>query len=297
MPKFYQFAAVAAAVSVLGLLGCARGKSVPPIVVGSQSGTAQTVVGEIVAQHLEHRLARKIERRPGLGNEQISYQALQAGEISLFPAFTGSLVSVILQEQPSADPGVVWERSHTELSRTAQLELLNPLGYENPPAMAVRAADAREAKATTLSQAAEAKTRWKIAVSYEFQQRIDGIPAISSYRLPMAQSIRAMEADKLFPALDHGDVSMIAADSTDGRLTSPAYTILADDKHAFPPYQACLLVRMQALSAEPRLRAALTELSGKFTTEGVREMSAEVALRHRQASEVAAEFLKQAGLK
>ena len=113
----------------------------------------------------------------------------------------------------------------------------------------------------------------------------------------MSQAIRGLEAQRLFPALEHGDVTMIAADSTDGRLTSPAYSILADDKHTFPPYQACLLVRMQALSDEPRLRAALTELSGKFTIEGVRKMSAEVALQHREAPQVAAEFLAQAGLK
>jgi len=54
---------------------------------------------------------------------------------------------------------------------------------------------------------------------------------------------------------------MIAADSTDGRLTLPDYRVLADDKHAFAPYQACLLVRQDILSAEPQLRAYLGELS------------------------------------
>ncbi len=274
---------------------CCCGKLPRPILVGSQNSTAQIVVGEIVAQHLEHRLARKIQRRLGTGTEPIVYQALQAGEVSLYPTFSGSIETVILQEQPSSDPGTVWTRVSMQLSRTAQLELLNPLGYENPPAMTVRTADAQEAK--TLSQAAEGTTRWKIGVSYEFQQRIDGIPAISSYKLPMAQAIQGMEAQQLFPALEQGNLSMIAADSTDGRLASPGYTVLADDKHAFAPYQACLLVRQDALSAEPKLRDYLGELSGKFTTEGVRKMSAEVELKHRQPADVAAEFLARAGLK
>ena len=276
---------------------CCCGKTPRPILVGSQNSTAQIVVGEIVAQHLEHRLARQIQRRLGTGTEPIVYQALEAGEISLYPTFSGSIETEILQEQPSSDPGTVWTRVSMQLSRTAQLELLNPLGYENPPAMTVRTADALEAKAATLSQAAEGETRWKIGVSYEFQQRIDGIPAISNYKLPMAQAIRGMEAQQLFPALQQGNLSMIAADSTDGRLTSPGYTILADDKHAFAPYQACLLVRQDALSAEPQLRAYLAELSGKFTTEGVRKMSAEVDLNHRRPADVAAEFLARAGLK
>ena len=42
----------------------------------------------LAASQLEHRLARKIERRLGLGNEEIAYQALLAGDISLYPAFT-----------------------------------------------------------------------------------------------------------------------------------------------------------------------------------------------------------------
>ena len=291
--KFYQFAVVAVAAA---LSGCG-GKATKPIVIGSQNSPAQIVVGEIVAQHLEHRLARKIQRSLGSGNELIVYQSLLAGEITLYPTFTGSVATVILREQPSADPGTVWTRSQTEMSRTAQMELFNPLGYDNPPVMVVKSADAQAAHATTLSQAAEGKTRWKIGVNYDFQQRVDGMPALSTYKLPMAQAIRGFEARQLFPALDKGDLSMIATDSTDGHLTSPDYTVLADDKHAFPPYQACLLVRQEALSAEPRLHAALAELSGKFTTEGVRKMSAEVELRHRQPADVAAEFLAQAGLK
>jgi osmoprotectant transport system substrate-binding protein len=255
------------------------------------------LVGEIVAQHLEHRLTRKVERRLGTGGEAIVYQSLLDGEISLYPTYPGSLETVVLREQPSADPGVVWERARGQISRLAQLELFNPLGYENPPAMVVRSVDAEQAKATTLSQAAAGKVRWKIGMSYELQQRMDTIPAISSYKLPMTQSIRSMNAPELFPALQKGDLTMIAADTTDGRIASPDYQVLADDKHAFPPYQACLLVRQDVLSTEPKLRSALAELSGKFTTAGVRKMSAEVELSHREPAAIAADFLAQVGLK
>ncbi|HEY1760252.1 MAG TPA: glycine betaine ABC transporter substrate-binding protein [Bryobacteraceae bacterium] len=293
MLKFYQLAVVAAAVA---LAGCG-GKTIKPIVVGSQNGTAQTVVGEIVAQHLEHRMARKIGRTLGAANELGVYQLLLAGEITLYPTFTGNIETLIIREPPSSDPSVVWTRSQTEMSRTAHLDLFNPLGYENPPAMVIRTADAEAGNAATLGQAAEGKTQWKIGVSYEFQQRSDALQALSSYKLPMSQAIRGMEARQLFPSLDKGDLTMIAADSTDGHLTLPNYRLLADDRHAFTPNQACLLVRQDTLAAEPAMRAYLAELSGKFTTEAVRKMSAEVELDHRQPAEVAAAFLAQAGLK
>ncbi len=263
--------------------------------MGSQNVTGQIIVGEIVAQHLEHRLGRKVERRLGIGSEPVVYQELQARGISLYPDYTGLIETEILKEQPSSDPSVVWARAHQELSRIAKLELLDPLGYEDPPAAVVRTGDAGEI--STLSEAAAGAIKWKIGVSYEFQQRLDSVPAINSYKLPMAQVIRSMETAELFPALQRGDVTMIVTDTTDGRLTTPGYRKLADDRHAFPPYQACLLVRQDVLAATPQLSEYLKELSGKFTTESVSKMSAEVDLQHRKPAEVASEFLAQAGLK
>ena len=293
LPKSYRYA-VAAAVAIF-VCGCAK----PPnrIVVGSQNGTAQIIVGEIVAQHLEHRMARKIPRMLGAGTEQLVYQSMLEGEVSLYPSFTGSIETVILKIQPSSDPAIVWERAHSEMDRIGKMELFNPLGYENAPAMVVRTADVADANVGTLSQAATGTARWKIALSYEFQQRVDSIPAITSYKLPLAQAMRGMEAQNLFPALDRGDVNMIAADSTDSHLSSPDYRVLVDDKHSFPPYQACLLVRQDALKVEPQLRTYLTELTGKFTTEAVRKMSALVDHDHRTPADVATGFLEQSGLR
>ena len=255
------------------------------------------VLGEIIAQHLEHRLGRKIERRLGIGDEATVYQELLARSVSIYPAFTSVIETEILKETPASDPAVVWERSRGEMARLSKLELFNPLGYDNPPTMVVLAETAEKAKVSTLSQAAAGTTQWKIGVSYEFQQRSDTVPALTSYKLPLAQIFRGMESSELFPALDHGEVNMIAANNIDGQLTSPNYRILADDRHAFAPYQTCLLVPQDVLAAEPRLRAVLNELSGKFTTETMRKLSAAVDLNHRETAGVAAEFLMQSGLK
>ena len=153
-------------------------KAPVPIVVGSQNITGQIVTGEIVAQHLEHRLGRKIQRRVGLGSEAIVYQEIQSRQISVYPAFTGSLEADILkdEEPPSYDASaaqdrraeILWARTHQELSRIAKLELLDPLGYDNPPALVVNAADAQKANASTLGQAAAGSFKWKIGVDYDF---------------------------------------------------------------------------------------------------------------------------------
>jgi osmoprotectant transport system substrate-binding protein len=290
-------ARLCAAFSPFLLLAASCGKSKPPIVVGSSNGTEQSIIGEIVAQHLEHGLQRKIVRRLGLGGELITFQALSTGEITLYPEYTGTIEIGILKEPPSMDRDIILARTRQEMLRTAQLDLLDPLGYDSPPVMVVRTSDAEQAKIKTLSNAGAGSDRWKLGVSYEFQQRGDALPAINTYKLPLARGAQGLEASRLFPSLQSGDLSMIAVNATDGNLASPEFRVLTDDMHAFPPYQACLLVRHTAVVNEPQLGPVLAQLAGKFTGDAVRKMDAEVDLNHRRPADVAADFLASVGLK
>lgn len=285
---------VLAILLLLLLAGC--GKSKKPVIVGSMTGTEQSIVGEIVARHLEHRLQRKVQRRLGMGGELLAYQALESGEISLYPDYTGSVDAVLLKEIPSSDPTILLDRTRSEMARVARIEVLDPLGYENPTSVVVRAADADEAKIHSLSQAAGGTTRWKVGVGFDFQQPGGDMPALASYKLPLAQSVRGVEPSQLFPMLMSGDLSMIAVAATESRLTSPDFRVLEDDKRVFTLKQACLLVRQDSLAGDPQIRAALNQLAGKFTLDSVRKMDAEVDLKHRAPADVAAEFLAAAGL-
>jgi osmoprotectant transport system substrate-binding protein len=161
----------------------------------------------------------------------------------------------------------------------------------------VRGEDARKYKLRTLSDAAQVKEGWRLGVGYEFEQRLDGSPALAGYGLPLAAPTRTMNLGLLYKALEQGQVTMVAANATDGPLASHDWTVLEDDKRVFGSYQACIVVRQDILTGEPALGPALKELSGKFTNEIMRKLNAAVDVDHRQVGEVASEFLKQAGLK
>jgi len=163
--------------------------------------------------------------------------------------------------------------------------------------MVIRGEDARKYKVATLSEAAQATPGWKLGIGYEFQQRIDGIPALNTYHLPMTAPPRSMDMGLVYKALEQGQVTMIAANATDGPLASHDWVVLRDDKHAFGSYQACILARQDAFAAEPRLKPALLELSGKLTSETMRKLNAAVDVDHKRPAAVAAGFLAGAGLK
>lgn len=268
------------------------GNSKKPIVVGSKNETEQMLLGEIVAQHLEHRLGRPVERRTGLGDTAVLYQALLSGVVGVYPEYTGQIESDILKEQANFDPQIVLTRVRGQMDMM-QIEVLDPLGFNNPSAMVVGAQGAKGI--ASLSDAAKADKRWKLGIPYEFQSRSDGLQALAAYRLPMA-SPRVLDPKQLFPALAKGDVDMIATRATDGHLT-PDLKVLADDRKVFPPYEACLLVRKDLIAAEPGLRAALAELSGKIHADVIQKLNSEVDAHGRTPAAVASDFLSQAGLK
>lgn len=259
--------------------------------------TEQMLLAEIVAQHLEHRLERTVDRRPNLGQTVNAYQALQSGQVNLYPEYSGSIVTEILKEQPSSDASLIFQRARGEMKRTALLDLLDPLGMDNPFVAVIRADDPRAGKVSTLSEAAAVSDGWALGVTAEFQQLSDGMPALTQYKLPMKAAPRSIDAGALFKALEKGTVTMIVVRATDGNLTQAAWKTLRDDRNLFVPKQAALLVQDSLLVALPAARPALQELSGKFSVDKMRKLNAQVDLEHLQPKDVAAAFLMESGLR
>jgi glycine betaine/choline ABC-type transport system substrate-binding protein len=275
------------------LLTAGCGKSKKPIVVGSKSTTAQVVLAEIVAQHLEHRLERKILRTFSIGNTPLAYQSLMSGEIGLYPEETGTVQAEILKESPSSDAASTFERVRGEMRRIAQLVVLDPLGADNAWAVIIK-----NKKIETLSDAALATTGWKPGITRDFSERADGLAAFNQYHLPMGAPPRVSDPSSLYTALDAGEVTMVVGNSTDGPLARhDDWKELRDDKKVFRFYQICLMVRKDLLDDNPKLQPALAELSGRFTNDALRKLDAKVDVDHKKPAEVAAEFLSQLGLK
>jgi glycine betaine/choline ABC-type transport system substrate-binding protein len=183
------------------------------------------------------------------------------------------------------------------MKRTAQLELLDPLGIDNPFVVVIRADDPRAGDASTLSEAAAVKDGWTLGVTAEFQQLSDGMPALTQYKLPMKAAPRSMDSRDLFKALEQGTVTMIVVRTTDGMLTQATWKTLRDDRNLFVPKQAALLVQDSLLAALPAARTALQGLSGKFSVEKMRKLNAQVDVDHLQPKDVAAAFLMESGLR
>ena len=277
-----------------GIIGCTREHS---ITVGSKNFTEQVVLGEIVAQHLEYRLGRRVDRQLNLGGTMLAHQALVRGEIDLYPEYTGTALTAILKLPPTRDPAAAIALVRGEYQARLGLEWMDPLGFNNTFAMVIRGEDARKNKIATLSDAARYSPGWTLGVGYEFQQRPDGLAGLlKTYHLPIHGSPKTMDLGLLYKALEQGQVSMVAGNATDGQLSVLDAVVLQDDQHYFPPYDCSVVVRAEILKDNPPLRQALVELAGRFTDLTMRKLNHQVDGEHRPVREVAEQFLREAGL-
>jgi glycine betaine/choline ABC-type transport system substrate-binding protein len=282
------------AVAFLALVaaGCNRE---PRLRVGSKNFSEQLVLGEIVAQHLENRLHGHVSRRLDLGGTLLAQQAIVAGDIDVYPEYTGTALTAVLKEKPLKDPSQVLAAVR-EGYRQWHLEWLDPLGFENTFAMAVRREDAQARHIATLSEAAQSGS-WRLGAGYEFARREDGLPGLLMvYGLRLSGAVKTMDLGLLYQALTKGQADMVAGNSTDGMLSVLPITVLRDDRRYFPPYDCALVVREAAERQFPGLRAALSELSGRIDSNTMRRLNYELDGKHRPAREIARDFLRSVGL-
>lgn len=267
------------------------------IVVGSKNFTEQLILGEIIAQHIEARLDMPVERKLDLGGTLLAHQALLAGDIDMYPEYTGTAFTNVMKRSGVTDPAVVLEQVRAEYSSGFHLDWLDPLGFDDSFAMSVRGEDARARHLETLSDAAADPKGFVLGAGYEFLTRPDAYGALNrAYSIKWNAPPVSMDLGLLYQALEHKQVSMAAGNSTDGLLNKLDVTVLKDDKHVFPPYQACIVARQATLEAYPNLRAILSELSGKISDTEMRNMNYAVDAEHRPARDVAKEFLQKAHL-
>jgi osmoprotectant transport system substrate-binding protein len=262
------------------------------IVIGSKNFTEQAVLGELLAQYLEAR-GFPVERRLYLAGTYVCHQAMLAGRVDMYVEYTGTALTSVLKQKPSGDHVDVYERVRKGYAEQFGVVVTEPLGFDNSFAMIVRSQDAKQFGLRSISDFAQHAPRRRLGVGYEFVERPDGLNGlVRTYDLKLSEAPRVMDLGLIYRALTSDQVDMIAGANTDGLIGALHLTVLEDDRHYFPPYEAVPLVRQGTLDRYPGLRAALASLAGKITEADMRQMNYAVDAEHRDSAEVVRGFLR-----
>jgi osmoprotectant transport system substrate-binding protein len=277
----------------------------PGIVIGSKFFTEQVILAELLAQHIEARTGIPVERKTNLGGTLLVHKALLAGEIDLYVEYTGTALTAVLNEPPDRSSAVAgnnlsnpsYERVKQLYAQRFNLEVTEPLGFENTFAMVIRGQDAKDLHLRTISDIVQYAPRWRLGVGYEFLERPDGFRGWTDfYNLHFEQTPRVMDLGLIYRALVDRQVDVVAGNSTDGLIDALNLIALEDDRHYFPRYDAVPIVRKPTLDRFPQLRGVLRELGGKISESDIRKMNYAVDVLHRDPLAVVREFRTSKGL-
>tara|TARA_R110002110_G_scaffold205066_7_gene417291 strand:+ start:449087 stop:450568 length:1482 start_codon:yes stop_codon:yes gene_type:complete len=255
-----------------------------PVRIGSKAFAESHILAELAAQLLESR-GVAVERKLGLGGTLIAFEALQAGEVDLYPEYSGTVAQAILRQ-----PGLNATQLRQALA-ARQLQWAVQLGFSNSYAMAMSDDKATSLSIDRVSDLAK-HPQLKFAFSLEFLKREDGWPALQAhYQLP--QRPRGIEHALAYRAIANGQLDVTDAYTTDGEIEGYKLRLLADDRQFFPNYSAGFLARSNLSAAVVGQLQALSNLIDEATMRG---LNRQLALPGMTPPEVASQFLLEKGL-
>jgi osmoprotectant transport system permease protein len=230
--------------------------SANPVVIGSKKFTESYVLGEIARRALSDA-GVATEHRQGMGGTIILWQALQGGQIDVYPEYTGTIAQEILKNGQQLS----FHEIRDALGKFG-VGMTEPLGFDNTYALVMRRSEAQRLGIRTISDLRK-HPELKIGFTHEFLDRQDGWrPLRERYRLPQ-QSVIGIDHALGYVALANGSIDMKDAYSTDAKIEENDLVVLEDDLRFFPKYEAVFLFRSSmspgAISALRRLEGTLDE--------------------------------------
>ncbi len=145
---------------------------------------------------------------------------------------------------------------------------LGDLGFENAYALAMRRAQAERLGVETIADLSEHASDMTLGSDYEFVGRPEWQRIQAVYGLNFADQV-TYDPTFMYEACAKGEVDVIPAFTTDGRIEAYDLKVLGDPENAIPPYDAIVLLSASA-AGQPGVKDALQPLLGAISDKTMR---------------------------
>jgi len=277
-----------------------------PVRVGSKIDTEGKLLGNIIVLALEAN-GIKTENKVSLGNTKIVRTALVAGEIDIYPEYTGNGAFMLGAEKSPA-----WKdlRAGYELAKKMDFEKnkivwLEPANANNTWAIAVRKdlATANQLRSMDdLGRYIAKGGTFKLAASAEFMERTDAMPAFQAaygFKLRADQALVLAGGDTAATikaaAEKTSGVNAAMAYGTDGPLAALGLVVMEDPKGVQPVYAPAPLVREEVLKRHPAIATILAPIFKSLDTPTLQMLNARIQLEGQDPRKVASGYLQSKG--
>jgi osmoprotectant transport system substrate-binding protein len=268
------------------------------LTIGSKNFTEQKVLGEIYAQALQ-AAGYGVSKELNLGDEKTALKALEGGDISAYPEYTGtallSFFGYTADKLPS-DEGEAFDLAKAGFAKK-NLTALPPTPFVSSNEVAVTKETADKLGLKKISDLKGKSQDLTLYGSPECRQRLDcklGLEKVYGLKfkkfVPVDIALRHEVLKK-----GQADVSIVF--TTDPQNKREGFVLLEDDKGMFPPYNSTLVVRNDVIEkAGPDLAKTVELVNKNLTDEVMQELNARVDIDKSTPEDVAGEYLKETGL-
>lgn len=267
----------------------------PAITVGSANFPENVVLAEIYAGALEAK-DFKVSKKLNIGSREALFPAMQKGEITVLPEYTGALLSYVSKGKATAK---TTDEQVTQLKEQlpAELTLLEPSAAEDKDVVTCNSDTAQKYSLSSLDDLAKVGDQIVMGGPPEFAKRegfgLKGLKRV--YGIEFKQFRPLDVAGPLsVAALKDGKVNCANLFSTQSAITQNNFVSLEDPKHLVEGENVIPLIGKDA--ATPEVSQVLNDVSAKLTTDNLKEMVSRVEVDKDDAATVADDFLSENGL-
>ncbi|MDO4641276.1 MAG: ABC transporter permease/substrate-binding protein [Neisseria sp.] len=268
-----------------------------PIVIAGKLGSEPDILINMYKLLIEEENpANHVELKPNFGKTSFLFNALDSGEVDIYPEFTGTVLESLV-ELPEAQKSQIFSPAETYrlaaqlLARQHKMRLLQPMQYQNTYVLALPEAYAKTHQLSALSDLKAVSNQIRAGFTLEFIDREDGYKGLSEIHHIPLKHVASIEPALRYTALKDGRIDMVDAYSTDAEIRQYRLTMLKDDLRLFRPYQGAPLMKADFADRHPEIVSALGKLAGKITEAEMSEMNYRVKNSGETPARVAADYL------
>jgi osmoprotectant transport system permease protein len=253
-------------------------------VVGAKSFSEQYILAELLGARIVAEGGTAVQRS-GLGSAVV-FGALASGDVDVYVDYSGTIWANVMRrtDVPRREPMLAEIRAW--LAAEHGIVMLGALGFENAYALAMRRDHAERLGIATMADLAARSGELAIGGDFEFFARPEWDALQSAYGLRFA-SRREFESTFMYQAVTDGEVDVISAFTSDGRIATNDLLLLADPAGATLPYDAIVLIARRRAD-DAVLRRALEPLIGTIPLRVMQEANYRVDRDSEKQSPAAA---------
>jgi len=235
------------------------------VTVGAKNFSEQYILARLIGLRLE-RAGYRVTYREGLGSA-VAYRALESGDIDVYVDYSGTLWTGVMARKDTPSRQSMLDGIARWMAAGPRTAPIGPLGFENAYALAARPGSG----IASIADLATRAPQLALGADLEFLDRPEWRAIRDAYHLNF-RATRAYSPTFMYRALRSGQVDVISAFSSDGRVAADHLIVLADPRQAMPHYDAILLAA-PARAHDARFLSALRPLVGRITVEDMRAAS------------------------